>query len=301
MRVVLLFLLISFIGGPSIGQVFKYPYFYIKGTKEDKFDGMYGYYYKSKRTKNQELHIGLDTWKNNIVQQLKAQPIERQNLLIYVHGLWADNEVSFTHILEKMDENIYSKDINPFGVTISFKWQATLHYDTNVQITQSKGQIFADVYLDLIDELKCEFPDIRIAFLCHSMGNRVFETMLQTFRQQKTDPQINLLIMAAPDVHYNVFKENNSLEDICDFVDKVYVYHHENDTTLGFSSQLNGIPRLGKVSSVDTSAFYCNNIVFRNVLGVNDNEDLSGKITNHRYFYSSPTIRNEILEWLTIY
>lgn len=276
----------------------QYPYVYLKGKSIEDFSSDYGYYYmKDNVFENQPLDIGFQLWGDNIIKQIESLPREKQNVLFYIHGLWADNEDFFKLALLKMDKDVYAKDSNPFGCVVSFKWDSGVIYDKNQKMAVQKGQIFVDMYGQLMAKIKNKFPDIKVAFLCHSMGNKVFESMVNTSVENDKPLGISTLIMAAPDVDESVFGIGGAMVPICNSIPYVKVYHHPGDKTLAISGQLNKVKRIGQVKT-PIVCDECQKVVFHNVEDIKDGEDFASRVGNHRYFYSSPIIRADILATL---
>jgi hypothetical protein len=276
----------------------RYPFIYLQGDSADDFTSTYGYYYqKNGDFVEQELHIDLKIWKENLVKQFKTLPKEKQNLLIYIHGLWADNQRFFTYSLGKMNDHIFDTPDNKYGLVVSFMWDAGIIYDSNQATAVEKGKVYAKIYNELLIELHAINPGAKVSFLNHSMGNKVFESLYTTLADMKCLPEVTNIIMASPDLDYNVFDKDQPLEQLCECADKVIIYHHPDDKTLGVSTHLNGILRLGQISQAPDS-LKCDNLIFFNAIDIDDNEDFTGKMSNHRYFYSSPTIRKQILGYL---
>jgi len=41
------------------------------------------------------------------------------------------------------------------------------------------------------------------------------------------------------------------------------------------------------------------NFIFRDVTGLDDDQSFAGKVTFHRYYYGSPSVRREIVRYLS--
>ncbi|MCB0690317.1 MAG: alpha/beta hydrolase [Saprospiraceae bacterium] len=281
------------------GQVTYFPYIYAIGKDSAKTTYEYGYYYQiDGNFKKQKLHIDEEIWIDNIEREFSKLDKSNQNVLFFIHGLWADKDQYFINTMENLNKDVYSSGENPYGMVISLKWSSTFGYENNQQLANLKGRQLADFISKIVNRLKHSNPDLKISFLCHSMGNQVFKSLYLTLKNSLLMPQIENLILAAPDLDYDVFDEGNDLSDVCNIVTHAWVLHNWDDKVLAFSTQMNKKLRLGQISATPKNMnLKC--IHFYNAYHDKDLEGWKAKMNNHRYFYDSPNVRKFILETLS--
>ncbi len=229
-------------------------------------------------------------------------PDDKNDILIYVHGMWGHLEDYFEMNTKVMRNTLYLRDSNPCRIAISYIWDSKQTYDTNVRIARTKGELFGDITKGVITEIeyskKTNKKNSNLNFLCHSMGNTVFESIygvLHTVEYEK--PVIDNLIHAASDQSGNVYNKGEILYEIEDLVNHVHVYLHNNDRTLMLSKLAHEGSRMG-LDGLDKDTEKPKNITQINVSLLNDDEDRVSRFSKHRYFYSSETIRKDMLSIL---
>jgi hypothetical protein len=223
-----------------------------------------------------------------IESKLSTLDDNERKIFIYIHGMWGHQGWYQEGVLSTFENKVFPEDNGP-SIVLSLIWHSGIQYFDNVRHALNVGEFFAPI----IDEI-FSIPDTEIDMLCHSMGNRVFQG-IQSQLKTKTgsQPSIKDLYMVAADLEEDIFNSSQPLEDISNLASNVSIYVHNNDRSLGISKSLNENKRLGlnadkKVCLQDS----CLAIV--DVSIIQDNEGIGPSLSNHRYFYTSPTVRNDL-------
>ncbi len=244
-------------------------------------------------------------FENNTIQEfilvveesIDFLPEAKSNILTYIHGMWGHTSSYLEYNTTEMAGDIYAHPDSHFGLIVSLIWDSKLIYGTNVAIARDKGVLFGEYFNLLFYHIGLDnFEDKnRMSFICHSMGNRVFESMYTSF----LEPELSIdffktIVFAAADLESDIFNENQPLSSLPDAAEQIVVYTHNNDRSLKMSKLLNDNNRLG-LDGIDNLDKLPDDIYIVNTSLLNDDEDRASRFSNHRYFFSSPTVRRDIL------
>ncbi len=291
--------------GAQEDSTFKHFYVKITGSELESYEYEFGQILYGEKNDPERIPFDQHSAKakeaffTNIQSTLSKNTIDKNDIWVYIHGMWGHLEDYFIMNTRSMYENMYEHEKSNCGVAISFIWDSKSIYETNVKIARSKGKFFAQVTEKLIEQLAEINEDIEnkhhLQFLCHSMGNTVFESMFEELNKTTyQNPPIQTLIHAASDQNGNVYDKEGSMHEIKNIVDNVHILMHNNDRTLMLSKLAKDHTRMG-LDGLDHMDEIPNNIQIINVSLVNDDEDMVSRFSKHRYFYSSPGIRNDII------
>jgi hypothetical protein len=270
-------------------------YIYLKSvdknsTAQLSFTTEFGKYGSTKKKLSPSIKYNqLDTLLNAINEH------EYKGVIFYIHGFQADNK-QFEEVTSKfLHDEIFSQLDEKYNLIISLKWTSGMDYPNSVPTALSKGSTFLPMANKIIETLQTKNKDLNVSFLNHSMGNRVFEGLMIEQKKQAITWKLDKVLMFAPDVESNVFF--TTLNHLPDQLNKGYIFYNIDDRTLSIAKMLREHKRLGIVGHDDPQNLP-SNIIPINTTGLNDNEGLTAKITLHRYFYTSPSIRKKIIELL---
>ena len=159
-----------------------------------------------------------------------------------------------------------------------------------MKIARTKGSYLAP----LLDLLTAIDPDnVRLTFLCHSMGNRIFQHMLMGSNLSTTRrKRINHYISVGADLESNIFEKGEPLEWLHTVVDDITIYIHDNDRSLTMSKLVNKSLRVG-LNGVDLQQLP-ENFKIVDVSNITDHINFVSSISNHRYFYMSPAVMKDL-------
>lgn len=276
------------------------PHFYIYDHSNNGHD-LDTYTYGDMAIANKSL-VKNNHWKdeNRLFEAIenaagKLNP-QKNGMLIYIHGYQADNIYFMQKSGYVLQRSIFSAPTHPYGLTLSVQWSSVIPYTKAVTSAYEKGQQFVAILCKIKDLIHLHHPDAPISFICHSMGNRVFEGLYQGWIQH--DPKLSLqnVFFMAADLESDIFAR--SFQDIAHRVNHLSVYYHHEDVTLRIANAMVRHPRLGIFGTMDH--FCPPNCIQRDVTSVEDDKSFAGTLTNHRYFYGSQTIRTEIINQLAI-
>lgn len=229
-------------------------------------------------------------WKDDF----KALPVEKQNILIYIHGMWGHRSWYQNDVINGYYQDVFSREDNPYGMVISLVWHSGISYWENVDHAYQVGKYFSQVLVELRN-----WHPLRLDVLSHSMGNRVFQGIYSTIEVKECYPRIfHNLYMQAADLEANIFEKDQPLDSIMYVADSIHIYVHQNDRSLGMSKSINKNDRLGLDTSHTLTTLH-ERICVINVSLIDDNEGIGPTLSNHRYFYSSPSVRNDMMRHMT--
>ncbi len=266
-------------------------YIYSKSEKDSiTFNYEYGRYgaIKQKLIINQrfeEFEVFLDS----------ANTSTYNGVVFYIHGFQADNK-QFEEITSKyLHDEIFINLTHKYNLIYSLKWTAPIDYEKSVDIATRKGRAFMHQIDSIIKTLSLKNKEFKVSFICHSMGNRIFEGISKELLDNKQNWPIDKLFMFAPDVEANVFE--TTMKHIPAMSKNIYIFHNIDDRTLAMAKFMRPHPRLGIVGPENKDKLPAQVKVF-NTTGLKDNKGVGAQFTLHRYFYTSETIRNQMLQLL---
>lgn len=212
-------------------------------------------------------------------------------LNVFIHGIWADSRFAWEEMVQNISRDCYDNKDGKQKVVLSIIWDSSVLYKKGVKIARNKGDFLSSFLANLLNENK---EDYKVSFLCHSMGNRIFQHMInESDLIKKNEKVIDHYVSVAADVESNIFEDGEPLEGLAHIINDITIYIHNNDRTLGVSKLLNDTKRLGLHGVPDITALP-DNMRTIDVSLIKDNDDFSSKIGNHRYFYMSPSVRNDL-------
>jgi esterase/lipase superfamily enzyme len=235
------------------------------------------------------------TFVEDIQKTINVLPKDNNGIIIYIHGYQADNIYFMQQSGYVLQQNIFDSPQHTFGLVISLQWNSVLIYDHAVQNAYKKGQNFVALLQEIYAYHQTKHPSSKIAFLCHSMGNRVFQGIYNQWIKLNPTIKLDIVMMMAADIEYDIFTDG--FPNIGQHIQKLYVFHHLVDKTLLMANALKPHPRLG-IFGPKENTILGKNILVKDATAIVDDESFAGKITNHRYYYGSPTVRQEIVNIL---
>jgi esterase/lipase superfamily enzyme len=157
--------------------------------------------------------------------------------LIFIHGY----NVAFPDAVQRTAQIAFDLDFP--GVPITFSWPSqaalegyTIDQDNAVWSVPHLSQFLMDLQ---------ESTDLEsIHVIAHSMGTRVLTQALAQARDEGFQLKLNNVILAAPDIDADVFKEQ-ILPKIQGVARKMTMYSSSTDTALKVSQKIHGNDRLG--------------------------------------------------------
>ncbi len=234
----------------------------------------------------------IELWFENIQNSLASLPPDRQNILIHIHGLWANKSPFFSEITSSLHQHVFAQDTNPYGLVISIIWDAGFIYDHCRDVAYEKGKRSSTIIQSL--QHITNQNQSKFSILCHSMGNRVLHGIVdECSKAEASSPIFDTCIMVAPDLESDIFSPHNSFNQSQRIANQIIIYRHNTDRTLSMSRLINN-DRLGLNGLADLKDMN-DNMRLVDVSLLNDEQFPSAKLSRHRYYYTSPTARKDIL------
>ncbi|MEM9549407.1 MAG: alpha/beta hydrolase [Bacteroidota bacterium] len=271
-------------------------HYYVKidGAKEANFELEFGKLkydekYAPKRVEDESIN-SLDNLLFAIFTSL-CEENTSDKLNILIHGIWADKKFAWEQMVKNLSRDTYANQDGKQKVILSIIWDSSFDYKKGVRIARLKGDYLSTFLKDLIEKNNAQY---KINFLCHSMGNRVFQHMInESDLIEKGEVIIDQFVSVGADIESNAFEEGEPLHGLHTIINDITIYIHNNDRTLGMSKLLNSRKRLGLNGVPDISKLP-ENMRIIDVSVITDHDDLTSKIGNHRYFYTSPSVRKDL-------
>ncbi|MBK8346754.1 MAG: alpha/beta hydrolase [Saprospiraceae bacterium] len=278
--------------------VFPHLYVYDKGNKAEERNYEFGKMaVEGKKLIKTNKETDSAQWSKTIEATIHQLKPEKNGLVIYIHGFQADNTYFMHQSGFVIQRHILDHPSHPYGMAISLQWKSVLMYESAVTQALKKGRNFAILLEAVYEILKAKYPEAPVSFICHSMGNRVFQGIFEQWITMRPGLALHHVMMFAADLESNIF--NTYLKNLAAHCQTVYVYYHGSDKTLLLARAFKPHSRLG-ISGPEQAPLLPPNVIGRDVTGMmKENEAFAGKLTLHRYYYGSPGIRNEIVSILS--
>jgi esterase/lipase superfamily enzyme len=191
------------------------------------------------------------------------------------------------------------------GVPLLYSWPAAHGGLFGYFVDRESGE-FTIYHLKNLIRLLGSFPEVeRINILAHSRGTDVTASAMRELiieaRAAGHDPykiyRIENLIMAAPDLDFDVVRQRLMAEKIGPAFGQITVYTTDTDKALAASQTLMGGTRLGQVRATDLGEqeqvifTRVKNVAFIDVLGVRS-------FIGHAYYLDNPSTSSDIIRVL---
>ena len=274
-------------------EEFTHYYIKIDGSDFENFDVELGIvdYDEEFNPKQRNLeNISTLTQLNHVISASMGEDNTSQQLNVVIHGIWGDNTFAWKEMVRNLSRDVYATNDGKRKVILSIIWDSSINYLTGVKIARRKGDFLGPFLKELVEH-KAE--STTLSFLCHSMGNRIFQHMMQSSGLlEKGEKVIDHYIAAGADVESEIFSEGKSLENLYKVIKDVTIYVHNNDRSLKMSKLVNKNKRLG-LNGLDPYTMP-ENFSIIDVSVITDHVNFVTSMSNHRYFYMSPTVVKDI-------
>ena len=267
-------------------------YVQINGKKTDKFKFEFGHIVYNDKQK--PMKIALENISDyasltKTVYKHVNQNDTHDQLNVFIHGIWAHIYFEWKDMIDNIGDNIYTTN-DKKTVLLSVIWDSSANYFTGVRIARRKG----DHASSLLNELLEQKGDNRLSFLCHSMGNRIFEHAVKNSKYYNDNSlMIDHYVSVGADLEANIFDKGEPLEYLPNLIKEVSIYKHNNDRSLIMSKLVNNNRRLG-LHGINKLEEKPANMKSIDVSTIKYFEDFSSNFSNHRYFYKSEWIMKDL-------
>ncbi|MHA7128535.1 alpha/beta hydrolase [Algoriphagus namhaensis] len=238
-----------------------------------------------------------------------ANSKKRQDILVFIHGFKSDLETSMQTLAELHRKYVEPED-SPITRLVLFTWPAKkklLKYRSDAYDAAQSGFALARSMASLREFFKQKLVaekkplcEQKIHLLCHSMGNRVLESMIIGLSQIDI-PRISLfeeIILAGADIDYNAIESPKPMYQLIDFGKRVHIYFHNKDLALGVSETTkNAFNRLGRWGAKKNDLLP-DDVYECDVTDIKDDDGVLHDTVHHWYYTNSPSVVADIKQVL---
>ncbi|MBN3519378.1 alpha/beta hydrolase [Algoriphagus lutimaris] len=229
----------------------------------------------------------------------------REDILVFVHGFKSDLETAMQTLCELHKKYVEPKD-SPICHIVLFTWPAKkqlLKYRSDAYDASQSGFALARSMASLREYFKEKLVkekkprcEQKIHLLCHSMGNRVLESMIAGLADIRLE--LNTLfgeiILVGSDIDYDALERPKPMYRLIDLGERIHVYFHNKDQALGVSEiTKNAFNRLGRWGAKNTMNLP-DDIYQCDVSDIEDDDGLLHEVVHHWYYTNSESVIQDI-------
>jgi carbon monoxide dehydrogenase subunit G len=221
-----------------------------------------------------------------LTKDMQKLGVEDKDLLIYMHGFYANMWPYFPHTLRRFNKDLVKNEDCQIEIVLSIIWHGGLGYQKYWNDALKKGAKLSPIFPklhELSNQTNCD-----LNLLTHSMGNQVMRGAVEKL-DRDTISYFEEWVLAAPDLDPTDFAEADFLEKVSSLAKRVHVYTYPRDKVLWLSSIVTGEKRLG--AKVEAQKTFPDNIIVVDVGPLKWRNGFSG----HVYFDSSRQVREDIV------
>jgi esterase/lipase superfamily enzyme len=167
----------------------------------------------------------------------KTAESPKHEALLFIHGF----NVSFPSAIQRTAQIAFDLDFE--GTALAFSWPSqaaleayTIDQDNAIWSVPHLSRFLVDL------QEKTDIDEIHV--IAHSMGTRVLTQALAQARDEGFNLKLNNVILAAPDIDADVFKDQ-ILPKLSGVAERLTMYASSSDTALKLSQTIHGNDRLG--------------------------------------------------------
>lgn len=230
----------------------------------------------------------------------------REDILIFVHGYNADLDTALGSV-KKLHEKYVENPNSTIKHIILFTWPAKekiLKYRDDARDAKLSGYALARSLAKLKDLYKKYFVHNKkpqceqyLHLMCHSMGNRVLESMFVGLASMNVElnTMFKEIILTGADIDYDSIHEPKPLSRVIDLSERVHIYYHNNDRALGISEMTkNAFNRLGRWGAKN-SLKLSDGVFQSDVTDIRDEKFGKGTVAHHWYHFDSPSVIEDMI------
>lgn len=235
----------------------------------------------------------------------EGDAIAHGDILFFIHGYHTDLTILFRTLHELHNQYVVPAD-SPIAHIVLFTWPAKaqlLKYRDDARDAVKSGYALARSVASLKDFFRKTFLldgkeqcHQKIHMLCHSMGNRVLESMFASLNEMhiEVNSMFGEIFLMAADVDYDALEKPKPLYRLLDMGERIHVYYHHKDQALGISELTkNAFNRLGRWGAKNTLALP-DDIYQSDVSDIRDDEGFINDTVNHWYYFTSPSVVQDV-------
>jgi len=243
---------------------------------------------------------------SDLYEKGKNSPKDNEHTLVFVHGFKSDLEVAMKTLAQLHSRFVLNPDC-PVQNIVMFTWPAMckiLRYRDDARDAVLSGYSLARSFASfrdfLIERFKKDkdkdFCEQKIHLMCHSMGNRVLESMVTHLQSMgiTINSVFGEILLVAADIDYDALERPKPLYKVIDLGERVHVYYHEGDKALGVSeSTKNAFNRLGRWGAKNTIGLP-DDVFQSDVTDIRDDDGVMDGVVHHWYYYNSKAVAEDI-------
>ena len=162
---------------------------------------------------------------------------QQKELLMFIHGF----NVKYADAMRRTGQIVY--DLGFGGVAFCYSWPSQGEF-TKYPVDKENAEWTVPHLTKVLTDLQKETHFEKVHIIAHSMGTRVLSYALRNARDAGLNLDFNNVILAAPDIDADIFKEQ-ILPKIKPCARRLTMYASSGDQALNLSMQFNGSRRLG--------------------------------------------------------
>jgi esterase/lipase superfamily enzyme len=207
----------------------------------------------------------------------KGKPLKEG--LLFIHGF----NVPFDQAIRRTAQISYDLDFGGVALTYSWPSQGVLTgYTVDEENVQWSIPHLSKFLVDLQEKTHLD----KIHVIAHSMGTRLLSYALANARDAGFRLQLNNVILAAPDIDAEVFKEQ-ILPKIRGSAQRLTMYASSGDAALKASQEIHGNDRLGLSGK---------NIMVLDGMDTVDASEIDTSLLGHAYYGTQKVVVEDLLE-----
>jgi len=253
-------------------------------------------YFDLEKFKSNE--ISTTSYLDQIKKAFTELPNGKQNVILFINGYSCQRKSSIIANGEMLNANFIEHLGSDIGLFTSFNWNAGLSYRKALPLTVEIGYYYADILIQVYNELKAINPDVNLYLITHSMGNRVFTGLYKRFVEQKQTNIFAHHIMSAADIEPTIFSNGEELEHIDEISSSITIYTHALDRVLSVTTDIGKQDRLGLISLTEEQLDEISPHI--SVVDCSETNDLKAlNLGRHNYCKKSNIVTEDIYYTLT--
>lgn len=225
------------------------------------------------------------SYQSENIAEIQALFFENQeeNVLYYFHCLYGGVRFFHKNSLQRLNQDNQSHKI------ISIVWHANyLAYKKNWEQSIEQSQCLQQLFFQL-----WSIAGKNNSVLCHSMGHRIFEGVMQGVDSQGFN--FEKIIFAAGDLDVDVFE--NNLKKLPEISERIVIYIHLKDRLLKASTKRHDRKRLG-LHGLENNEILLKIDNIERVNVTNSSGKRCIRTTNHSYFKGDDLVLADIMALL---
>lgn len=189
----------------------------------------------------------------------------QEHILVFIHGTEESDLKNALVTLKELHNKYVENAECPVQHIVMFTWPSkdkALRYRDDSRDAVKSGYALARSLASMKEFFRLQFVEKKkrpceqkIHLMCHSMGNRVLESMFIALRDIGVEPNSTFgeIFLVGADIDYDALHRSKPMYRIIDLGQRVHIYYHNNDAALGISEHTkNAFNRLGRWGTKNT-------------------------------------------------